>query len=84
MEFTIKDKILLYVVNNNLLQYGFVPGKSHQSNFLSMLNILTDEIEDNLEVDLVYLDFTKVFVSVPHEKIICNLEKYGISGQLLL
>ena len=28
-----------------------------QPNLLSMLNILTDAIEDNLEVDLVYLDF---------------------------
>ena len=47
---------------------------------LSMLNILTDAIEHNLEVDLVYLDFAKAFDSVPHRKIIHELEKYGIIG----
>ena len=45
-----------------------------------MLNILTDAIEHNLEVDLVYLDFAKAFDSVPHRKIIHELEKYGIIG----
>ena len=50
-----------------------------------MLKILTDVIENNnLEVDLVYLDFAKPLDSVPHRKLIYKLEKYSISGQLLL
>ena len=69
------------MINNNLvmnLQHGFVPGKSWQSNLLSMLSILTDAIEHNLEVDLVFLDFAKAFDSVPHRELIHKLEKYGI------
>ena len=69
------------MINNNLhtnLQHGFVPGKSCQSNLLSMLNISTDAIEHNTEVDLVYLDFAKAFDSVPHRQVIHKLEKYGI------
>ena len=71
MEFIIKDKVLSFMINNNLLanlQYGVVPGKSCWSNLLSMFNILTDPIEHNLEVGLVHLDFTKVFDLVPHRK----------------
>ena len=49
-----------------------------------MLNILTDAIEHNLEVDLVYLDFAKAFDSVPHRKLIHKLDQYGVTGQLLL
>ena len=46
-----------------------------------MLNILTDATKHNLEVDLVFLDFAKAFDAVPHEKLICKLEIYHISGQ---
>ena len=87
MESIIKDEILLFMINNNLLanfRHGFVPGKSCQSNLLSMLNILADVIERSLEVDLVYLDFAKVFDLVPRRKLIYKWEKYGNSGQLLL
>ena len=43
MQSIIKDKIILLMISNNLLaniQHGFVPGKSCQSNSLSMLKIL--------------------------------------------
>ena len=62
MESIFKGEIISFMINNNLLtnlKQGFVPEKSCQSNLLSMLNILTDAIEHNLEVDLVYLDFAK-------------------------
>ena len=87
MESIIKDKIISFIINNNLLtnlQHDFVPGKSCQSNLLFMLNILTGVIEHNLKVDLVYLDFYMAFDYVPHRKLIHKLEKYGISGHLLL
>ena len=74
MKSIIKDKILSFMINNKLLtnlQHSFVPGKSCQSNLLSMLNILTDVIENNPQVDLD---------SVPHRKLIHKLEKYGING----
>ena len=87
MESINKNGINSFMINNNLLanlQHGFVPGKSCQLILLSMLSILTDVIEHGHEVDLVYLDFAKVFDSVPHRKLIHKLEKYGISAQLLL
>ena len=71
------------MINYNLLtnlQHDFVPGKSCQSNLLSMLNILTDATEHNL----IYLDFAEAFDSVPNRKFIHKLQKYGISGLLLL
>ena len=72
MESIIKDEIISFMINNNLLtnlQHVFVPGKSCKPNLLSMLNILTHAIERSLEVDLVYLDFAEAFDMVAHSKI---------------
>ena len=49
-----------------------------------MLNFLTESIENGTDTDLVYFDFAKAFDSVPHNRLICKLHNYGISGNLLL
>ena len=49
-----------------------------------MLNFLTESIENGTDADLVYLDFAKAFNSVSHNRLICKLHSYGISGNLLL
>ena len=87
MELIIKYDILAYMVSNKLLtnlQHGFVPGKSCQSNLLLMLKFLTESIENGTDADFVYLDFAKAFDSVPHNRFICKLHNYGISGHLSL
>lgn len=33
--------------------------------------------------DTIYLVFAKAFDSVPHERLLCKVSAYGISGQLL-
>ena len=63
MESIVKDEILLFMINNKLLA-------NFRHGLLSMLNILADVIERSLEVDLVYLDFAKVFDLVPRRKLI--------------
>ena len=87
MELIIKDDILAYMVSNKLLtnlQHGFVPGKSCQSNLLLMLNFLTKSIKKGTDAGLVYLNFAKTFDSMLHNRLICKLHNYGISGNLLL
>ena len=73
MESILKDLIMNYLNENGLLthhQYGFVSGKSCQSNLLKMLNHITKALENGTEVDTVYLDFAKAFDSVPHRRLI--------------
>ena len=40
-------------------------------------------IENGTDADLVYLGFAKAFDLVPHNRLICKLHNYGISGNLL-
>ena len=60
------------------MQHGFLHGRSCQSNLLIMLNFLTRVIDKRIITDVIYLDFAKVFDSVPYKKL-----KYGITGNLL-
>ena len=86
MESIIKDDLMSYVCNNNIitsLQHGFLPGRSFQSNLLIMLNCLTEAIDRGIITDVIYLDFAKASDSVPHNRLIYKLSKYGITGNLL-
>ena len=59
MESTIKDYLMTYVCNNNIitsLKHGFLPGRSCQSNILIMLNFLTEAIDKGIITNDIYLD----------------------------
>ena len=78
-----------HLSRHNLLsdsQFGFRKYRSTIS-ILQLLTVMedwTDALENNLQVDTVYLDFKKAFDSVPHKRLVKKLEGYGIKGSLLL
>ena len=34
-------------------------------------------------VDTIYLDFAKAFDSVPHERLLCKIESYGLNEKVV-
>ena len=65
-------------------QHGFTPKKSTVTNLIEALNVWTEALSHGLPVDIVYLDFEKAFDKVPHERLLSQLYRFGIRGNLLL
>ena len=85
MEQLIRDEIMNHLVTNALLtscQHGFIKGRSCITQLLATLDYWTEVMDDGGNVDAIYLDFSKCFDSVPHERLLMKLEKYGVTGQL--
>ena len=40
-------------------------------------------LDQNIPVDVAYLDFKKAFDSVPHKRLIHKMKEYGVEGNLL-
>lgn len=86
-------KLLDYLVTKNLSwdcknvivnqQHGFSQGKSTCTNLVIYNNFILNSLENKVQVDSVYTDFSKAFDRVNHDILITKLERLGVSGSLL-
>ena len=86
LENFITEFIAKHLARNGALdkaQHGFTPHKSTVTNLIEALNIWTEALAHNLPVDIIYLDFEKAFDKVPHERLLHQLHRHGIRGNLL-
>ena len=86
MESILRDHIMEFMDNNNLMsehQHGFRAGRSCVTQLIEVLDMWTGMIEEKGGVDVAYLDFSKAFDSVPHQRLLKKTQAHGISGNLL-
>lgn len=57
--------------------------RSCLSQFLNNFHTWAKARNDSHKVDVILLDFTKTFDSVPHQRLLAKLKRYGIGGNLL-
>ena len=87
MESIFIDHIVDHIQTNNLsnpYQHGFTKKRSPETNLLQALNIWTDALSHQIPIDIVYLDYEKAFDKVPHERLVMQLEKYGVISNPLI
>jgi len=86
MEKLIRAEIMIHLDTNAILsdnQYSFRFKRSTTLQLLRLLDQWTEIIENGDCFDVMYMEFSKAFDTVSHQRLIRKLAAYGINGKLL-
>ena len=86
MEKIIKDSMMNHLTSCDAIapeQHGFVRAKNCITNLLETFDVLTTAHEASSPMDVIYLDFSKAFDTVPHRRLLIKLKELGINDKLL-
>ena len=86
MESLVRDAIVEHLAQHQLIrssQHGFMAGRSCLTNLLEYKEELNKLIDEGKAVDLIYLDFSKAFDLVGHQRLLATVEGLGIRGKVL-
>ena len=64
-------------------QHGFLRGHSCESQLITIVEHLARNSDHGKQTDVLLLDFSKAFDTVPHKRLLKKLDHYGIRGQLI-
>src|SRR5271163_2407290 len=87
MEHIIVSNIMLHADRNNILtinQHGFRRKLSCETQLLTFIQELHENLRKGYETDLILLDFAKAFDKVSHTWLLHKLEHYRLSSEVLL
>ena len=66
----------------SVLQHGFLPNRSCVTQLLSVLHTVGQSLDNNIQSDMIYLDFAKAFDTVDNSALLAKLRLNGVKGQL--
>ena len=86
LESLVKEDMVAFLDEERILserQHGFVNRRSCLTNLLEAIEDWTREMDQGSAVDVIYLDYSKAFDTVPHKRLLHKLRAYGFTGKLL-
>ena len=86
MESIISSSMISFLRTHNLFshnQFGFLARRSACTQLLITLNNWTLNVDNSMQVDVVYTDIAKAFDTVSHSKLLLKVEVYGFETNLL-
>ncbi|CAH8664384.1 unnamed protein product [Dicrocoelium dendriticum] len=86
LEKLVRDALEKHLAKFSLLnpsQHGFRRGHSCLTNMLVARECWAEAVDQGQAVDVLFIDFSKAFDTVPHCRLLFKLESYGVSGQVL-
>ncbi len=86
LEHIICKHLLDHLDRNNILtqlNHGFRKGFSCETQLIVTMDDLLKNFDNNTQTDIIILDFSKAFDTVPHDKLLLKLGNFGIDGNIL-
>ena len=86
MEHIIKEQVSTYLYDNKMIskqQHAFIKKHSTTTNLIETTRNWTIALNCRQITDIIFIDFQRAFDSIVHNKLLCKLTHFGISGALL-
>ena len=84
-QFTLNVPLTKHVQNQIVInQHGFVSSRSTETNLTCLTLYVSEKLDDNKQVDVIYTDFSKAFDHLDHGILLQKLDKLGLSWTLLI
>lgn len=86
MEHIIASNIMSHLEKKNILydlQHGFRSSRSCETQLVSFIQELSRNNNNNIQTDVIVMDFAKAFDKVPHKRLLYKLKHYGIDTNTL-
>ena len=86
LEKIVRQRVTLHLEKHSILidnQHGFRNKRSCDTQLQLTLDDWYKAIENKQNVDVIYLDISRAFTCVPHNRVLSKLYNFGIKGSLL-
>jgi hypothetical protein len=84
MEHILFKHIMQHPDNNIFVdfQHGFRANWSCETQLIITAEEISRHLDDRQQVDLLIVNFSKVFDTVPHQRLLLKLDHYGVKGNI--